>query len=80
MFLLSPISPTKVHFYIRIDGIRDLYISMSPNVALTYSAYILAHKQCLEQISRGDQFYNIAAYSSKRLYENARMSVIRVND
>lgn len=47
---------TKVHFHIHIDGIKDLYVSMSPGVSLMYSEYLLSHRQKLQETGSGGHF------------------------
>lgn len=77
-------SGRKVHFHIQLDGEKDLYLEMSPQVCLTYSAYLLTHRQSLEinegvdnNESNGQKFYNVAAYSSQRLFNNSHTSLMR---
>ena len=66
----------KFEFFIDEDKI--MVLPMHPGLVLTYSGYLLTHRQ---QISGGDEFslpfMNIVAYNSKRLFSNLMESFRR---
>ena len=60
-------------FQFSINEGVNVYIKMKPHVSIIYSAYLLTHRQ-VGTFKKGSKFYNIVAYSNKRLYECARKS------
>ena len=65
-----------VMFQISINEGDNLYVFMKPHVSIIYSAFLLTHRQICDVLD-GISFYNIVAYSNKRLHECLCKSLIR---
>ena len=65
-----------VSFELFINESENVFLWMKPHVSIIYSAYLVTHRQ-VATFKKGQKFYNIVAYSNKRLYECVRKSVER---
>ena len=58
-----------------------IVVPMAIGTILTYSGYLLTHRQQIQNKSTNDKpFVNIVSYSSKRLFENMMTSFRRYLD
>ena len=69
-------SHNNVKFQLLIYEGENVFLHMKPHVSIIYSGFLLTHRQ-IGNFKNGDKFYNICAYSNKRLYECFRKGLLR---
>lgn len=67
----------NVHFQLYINENESILVGLHPKVSILLSSYLQTHRQ-VGKFERHQKFYNIVAFSNKRLYDCFKMSFDRL--